>query len=70
MPDMTGTEAVKRALELRPDLLARYFSAYSEVDSLRPSYARGAQYVAKPFMSLQLIKKNLVGPKAESAKAG
>jgi len=72
MPDMNGVEAVKLITELRPGLPALYFSAYSESESLRPSYARGVPFLAKPFSSVQLIKKMrelLDGPKAEAAAA-
>ena len=57
MPDMNGTEAVKRIHELRPGLPALYFSGYSEDETLRPVFARGIPFLAKPFMSLQLIRK-------------
>jgi len=69
MPDMTGVAAVQRISEWRPGLPVLYFSAYSEDESLRPSYARGIPFLAKPFTSLQLIKKIrelLDGPNPES----
>jgi two-component system, cell cycle sensor histidine kinase and response regulator CckA len=70
MPDMTGTMAVKRILELRPSLPVLYFSSYSEVESLRPSYPDSDPYIAKPFSSAQLIRKIrevLDRPKSEAA---
>jgi CheY-like chemotaxis protein len=72
MPDMTGPEAVRRILELRPGLPVLYFSAYSADESLRPTYARGIPLIPKPFTSLQLVKKIrevLDSPKSESATA-
>ena len=72
MPGMTGPEAVKCIHEMRPGLPTLYFSAYSENESLRPSYARGVPYLAKPFSSLQLLKKIrevLDSPKADAATA-
>jgi CheY-like chemotaxis protein len=69
MPDMTGVAAVERIFEWRPGLPVLYFSAYSDDESLRPSYARGIPFLAKPFTSLQLIKKIrelLDGPNPES----
>jgi CheY-like chemotaxis protein len=69
MPDMTGVAAVQRISEWRPSLPVLYFSAYSDDESLRPSYARGIPFLAKPFTSLQLIKKIrelLDGPNPES----
>ena len=69
MPDMTGVAAVQRISEWRPGLPVLYFSAYSDDESLRPSYARGIPFLAKPFTSLQLIKKIrelLDGPNPES----
>src|SRR5882672_1091084 len=56
MPGMSGDETVKRIWELRPGLPVLYFSAYSAMESLRPKYALGVPYLAKPFSSLQLIK--------------
>src|SRR5260370_15000283 len=57
MPEMSGVEVVERIHELRPGLPVLYFSAYSEDDSLRPMFARGAPFIAKPFTSLQLTRK-------------
>lgn len=57
MPGMSGEETVRRISELRPGIAVLYFSAYSEMESLRPQYARGVPYIAKPFTSLQLSKK-------------
>jgi two-component system, cell cycle sensor histidine kinase and response regulator CckA len=73
MPDMTGNEAVKRILELRPGLPVLYFSSYSEVESLRPSYPYSDPYITKPFSSQQLIRKIrkvLERPKSEAANRG
>jgi two-component system cell cycle sensor histidine kinase/response regulator CckA len=73
MPDMTGTEAVKRILELRPGLPVLYFSSYSEVEALRPSYPESDPYITKPFSSLQLIRKIrkvLDRPKSVAANRG
>ena len=50
----------------RAGLPALYFSAYSEDEELRPHFARGIPYVAKPFTSPQLLEKIrelLEGPK-------
>jgi CheY-like chemotaxis protein len=69
MPDMTGVAVVERISEWRPGLPVVYFSAYSGDESLRPAYARGIPFIAKPFTSLQLIKKIrevLDGPNSES----
>ena len=57
MPGMGGSETVKRIHEIRPGLPVLYVSAYSEMESLRPQYARGVPYLAKPFTSLQLTDK-------------
>jgi len=39
MAGMSGPETVKSIHEMRPGLPALYFFAYSEMESLRPSYA-------------------------------
>ena len=72
MPEMDGIELVERIHELHPDLPLLYFSAYSENDSLRPMFARGAPFIAKPFTSLQLtqkIREVLDTPKSEAETA-
>ena len=57
MPEMNGIELATRLRELRPDLPALYFSAYSDQAPLRPIFARKLPYIAKPFTSLQLTKR-------------
>jgi two-component system cell cycle sensor histidine kinase/response regulator CckA len=57
MPGISGPETVKQIQELRPGVPVLYFSAYSEMESLRPQYARGIPYIAKPFTSIQLMAK-------------
>jgi len=72
MPGMNGTETVQRIHELRPALPVIYFSAYSEMESLRPRHARNAPYLAKPFSSLRLtakIREVLDNSKADAAGA-
>ena len=72
MPEMDGLEVVERIHELCPGLPILYFSAYSEDDSLRPMFARGAPFIAKPFTSLQLtqkIREVLDTPKADAESA-
>ena len=72
MPQMSGVEVVERIHELRPGLPVLYFSAYSEDDSPRPMFARGAPFIAKPFTSLQLthkIREVLDAPKANAESA-
>ena len=72
MPKMSGIEVVARIHELRPGLPVLYFSAYSEDDSPRPMFARGAPFIAKPFTSLQLtqkIREVLDTPKADAESA-
>jgi CheY-like chemotaxis protein len=72
MPGMNGIEVVERIHERRPGLPVLYFSAYSEDDSLRPMFMRGAPFLAKPFTSLQLTQKlreMLDKPKADAENA-
>src|ERR1700730_5431338 len=57
LPGMTGVEVVERIHKLRPGLPVLYFSAYSEDDTLRPIFAGGIPFIAKPFTSLQLTQK-------------
>jgi CheY-like chemotaxis protein len=57
LPGMTGVEFVEQIHQVRPGLPVLYFSAYSEDDSLRPIFARGIPFIAKPFTSLQLTQK-------------
>ena len=57
MPEMSGVELVERIQKLRPGLPVLHFSSYSEDDSLRPTFARGVPFIAKPFSSLQLTRK-------------
>jgi CheY-like chemotaxis protein len=70
MPDMSGSEVVKRIHESRPEIPVLFLSPYSAQEELRPSFAPGAPYVAKPFTSIQLVKRIrevLDAPKAGSA---
>ena len=72
LPGMTGVEVVERIHKLRPGLPVLYFSAYSEDDSPRPMFARGAPFIAKPFTSLQLtqkIREVLDTPKVDAENA-
>src|ERR1700680_453040 len=72
MPEMNGIEVVERIRELRPSLPVLYFSAYSEDDSVRPTFARGAPFLPKPFTSLQLtqkIRELLDSPKVDAETA-
>jgi len=57
MPEMSGVELAERIHKLRPGLPVLHFSSYSEDDSLRPTFAKGVPFIAKPFTSLQLTKK-------------
>ena len=57
MPAMNGVDLSQRIRMIRPRLPILYFSAYSEYEPLRPDYARGIPFIAKPFTSLQLIRK-------------
>ena len=57
VPDMNGVQLAERILELRPALPILFFSAYSDQELLRPVFARGLPYIAKPFTSLQLNKR-------------
>jgi two-component system cell cycle sensor histidine kinase/response regulator CckA len=57
MLEMNGVETVERIHQLRPGLPVLFFSAYSDTDVLRPMFARGLPYIAKPFTSLQLTKR-------------
>jgi two-component system, cell cycle sensor histidine kinase and response regulator CckA len=72
MPEMDGIELVERIHKLLPDLPVLFFSAYAEDDSLRPMFARGVPFIAKPFTSLQLtqkIRELLDNPKADAESA-
>jgi len=72
MPEMSGVELVERIHKLRPSLPVLHFSSYSEDDSLRPTFARGVPFIAKPFTSLQLTKKireMLDNPKVDAESA-
>jgi len=72
MPGLNGVETVERIHQLRPGLPVLYFSAYSEQEELRPAFARGVPYIAKPFTSLQLtkrIREVLDAGRAEAAEA-
>ena len=72
MPEMSGVELVDRIHKLRPGLPVLHFSSYSEDDSLRPMFARGVPFIAKPFTSLQLtqkIREVLDPPKSEAETA-
>jgi len=57
MPEMNGVQLAERVHELRPALPILFFSAYSDQEILRPVFARGLPYIAKPFTSVQLIKR-------------
>src|SRR5438552_8770241 len=57
MPEMNGVQLAERIHELRPALPILFFSAYSDQEILRPVFARGLPYIAKPFTSVQLIKR-------------
>src|SRR5262245_41141006 len=52
MTGMNGLETVRRIREMRPDIPVLYWSAYEE---LKPE--GGIPYLAKPFTSVQLVKK-------------
>jgi two-component system cell cycle sensor histidine kinase/response regulator CckA len=70
MPDITGPEMVKLIHQVRSEIPVLFFSAYSKYDAARPLLAHGVPFLAKPFSSLQLIKKIrevLDTPKADSA---
>jgi len=70
MPGINGPEVVKRIHQLRPEIPVLFFSAYSEYDVLRPLFARGVPFLAKPFSSLQLVNKIrevVDAPKADAA---
>jgi len=72
MPEMNGVQLAERIHELRPALPILFFSAYSDQEILRPIFARGLPYVAKPLSSVQLInriREVLYGPKSESENA-
>src|SRR5260370_21714130 len=72
MPEMSGVELVERIHKLRPGLPVLHFSSYSEDDSLRPTFAKGVPFIAKPFTSLQLTKKireMLDNPKVDAENA-
>src|SRR5260370_29069582 len=72
MPGMNGIELAEQMRAIRPGLHILFCSAYSEQELLRPVIARGVPYIAKPFTSLQLMKKirqMLDRPQAESATA-
>jgi CheY-like chemotaxis protein len=72
MPEMDGVDVVERIHDLRPGLPVLFFSAYSDDDSLRPMFARGVPFIAKPFTSLQLtqkIREVLDRPKADAESA-
>ena len=72
MPEMDGVDVVERIHDLRPGLPVLFFSAYSDDDSLRPMFARGVPFIAKPFTSLQLtqkIREVLDSPKADAESA-
>jgi len=72
MPEMNGVGVVQRIHELRPGLRVLYFSGYDEGDLLRPMFARGVPFLAKPFTSLQLtqkIRELLDSPKADAESA-
>ena len=72
MPEMNGVGVVQRIHEVRPGLPVLYFSGYDEGDSLRPMFARGVPFLAKPFTSLQLtqkIREVLDMPKADAESA-
>jgi CheY-like chemotaxis protein len=68
MPEMDGVDVVERIHDLRPGLPVLFFSAYSDDDSLRPMFARGVPFIAKPFTSLQLTQK--IREVLDSPKAG
>jgi DNA-binding response OmpR family regulator len=57
MPEINGLELANRIQAMRPALPVLYFSAYSDQETLRPVIARGIQYIAKPFTSIQLTKR-------------
>jgi two-component system cell cycle sensor histidine kinase/response regulator CckA len=57
MPDMNGVELVQRVRSLRPALPILYFSAYSGHEPLRPEFARGVPYLAKPFTVGELRRR-------------
>jgi CheY-like chemotaxis protein len=71
MPGMDGLEVVKRIAEMQPEIPVLFFSPYSaRQDDLPPSFGREIPCIAKPFTSVQLIKKIrevLDAPKAEAA---
>jgi two-component system, cell cycle sensor histidine kinase and response regulator CckA len=70
MPEMNGAELAERIRSVRPGLPVLFFSAYSESEPLRPQHARGVPFIAKPFTSIQLVKKireALDEPKADAA---
>ena len=72
MPDMNGVELVGRVRTLRAALPVLYFSAYSGHEPLRPEFARGVPYLAKPFTLVQLrqkVREILDGQYGSAAKA-
>jgi two-component system, cell cycle sensor histidine kinase and response regulator CckA len=72
MPEMSGIEVVQQIHKLRPGLPVLFFSGYCEDDSVRPMFARGVPFIAKPFTSLQLTRKLrelLDVPKADAESA-
>ena len=72
MPDMNGVELVKRVRAMRPILPVLYFSAYSGHEPLRPEFARGVPYLAKPFtlaQPRQKVREILDGQFGSAAKA-
>jgi two-component system cell cycle sensor histidine kinase/response regulator CckA len=73
MPVLNGVETVEGIHKLRPGLPILYFSAYSDREGLRPSFARDLPYISKPFTSLQLtkrIREVLDSGKTDAAEAG
>ena len=73
MPGLNGVETATGIHKFRPGLPILYFSAYSQQEGLRPRFARGVPYIAKPFTSVQLtqkIREVLDAGKSDAAEAG
>jgi len=73
MPEMSGVQLAERIRELRPDLEILYFSAYSDLEPIRPKFARNVPFISKPFSSIQLtkrIREVLDQPKTSAAGEG
>jgi hypothetical protein len=54
---LNGVQTVEALHKLRPGLPVLHFLVYSEEEGLRPRFARGVPYIAKPFTSFQLTQK-------------